>query len=351
MAIYVSYIDFSNNSPKEEFICIRKLGTSKTAEALMEELEETFQEKHISKENTRFSGLDGTNAMSGKQKGLQRRIRHISPYAIYLNCRNHRLALCLVHLMKQYHDLAAIDILLLALWKLFYYSSIKQAVFENAQIVEEMTPLKILKACTTRWLTHGETSIRVINRYKPLIAALDTIFHEKKDPEAKGIRDQLLSPDMILILLLLAELLVPVNRFCKFLQTRNLNYGLVMAKFKQVISKLEQIKICLPHHDAVDTKLKYFKLANEYLTFAAKSTDLGRSTRSNSSSNELSTEEKINKFIEKVGQPLTQGLIEEITGAMEETSPVLAGFDLFNPDCFDKSTIAYIRALTPFMDE
>ena len=45
-----------------------------------------------------------------------------------------------------------------------------------------MIPLKILKACTTRWLTHGYTSVRVISRFKPLIAALDTIFMEKKDP-------------------------------------------------------------------------------------------------------------------------------------------------------------------------
>ena len=44
----------------------------------------------------------------------------------------------------------------------FKYSSIRQAVFKNVQILENMTPLKILKACTTRWLTHGETLICVI---------------------------------------------------------------------------------------------------------------------------------------------------------------------------------------------
>ena len=83
---------------------------------------------------------------------------------------------------------------------------------------------------------------------------------------------------MILILLLLAELLVPVNKFCKFLQTRNVNYSLVMTKFKHMISQLKNIKIYLQHHDALDCKLKYFKLANEYLKFAAEATDLGRST-------------------------------------------------------------------------
>ena len=135
-SIFVRYIDTATNSPKEGFVCIRKLGTSKTSEALMKELEEMFVEKNINKSLIRFSGLDGTNAMSGEKKGLQRRIRHVSPYALYLNCRNHRLALCLVHLLKQYNDLEAVDALLLAIWKIFHYSSVKQAVFENSQLME-----------------------------------------------------------------------------------------------------------------------------------------------------------------------------------------------------------------------
>lgn len=32
--------------------------------------------------------------------GLQRRIRHESPFALFVYCRNHRIALCLVHLIN-----------------------------------------------------------------------------------------------------------------------------------------------------------------------------------------------------------------------------------------------------------
>ena len=38
--------------------------------------------------------------MSGKEGGLKRRIRRYSPFNIYVNCRNHRLALSLPHIMK-----------------------------------------------------------------------------------------------------------------------------------------------------------------------------------------------------------------------------------------------------------
>ena len=347
LAVFVQYIDSSTNEPKEEFVCIRKLSTSRTAEALMNELEQMFTDKNIDKTRIRFSGLDGTNAMSGKQKGLQRRIRHVSPYVLYMNCRNHRLALCLVHLFKKYDDLISVDTLLLSIWKIFHFSSIKQAVFENAREAENLPSLKILKACTTRWLTHGETSIRVINCFKLLVAALDALFKDKKDPEAKSIRDILLNPQIILMLLLLPEVLVPINNFCKFLQTRNLNYSLVMGKYQRVVSKLETIKKELPNHDSVDTTLKYFNLAKSYLEFSKESMSLSKELKSRD--NEHSIDDTIIEFVRKTGEPMITNLIAEVNDAMQETSPVLSAFDLFNPDAVfkdDKSRKAIFNTLT-----
>ena len=157
----------------------------------MAELEFMFLQKGIDKTKICFLGLDGTNAMSGERKGLQRHIRHVSPFAIYMNCCNHRLTLCLVHLLKTYCELESLDKLLLLLWKLFEYSSVRQAVFENAQIVDDLKPLKILKACIMRWQMHGETSAHVISCFKQVIAILDMLTIEKRNKDAKGIRDQM----------------------------------------------------------------------------------------------------------------------------------------------------------------
>ena len=201
------------------------------------------------------------NEMSGEKKGLQLHICHVSPYALYMNCQNHRLALCLVHLLKHYNELESVDALLMSFWKIFHYSSIRQAVFENAQETENMMLSKILKSCATQWLTQSKTSIRVITQLKALVAALDAIYQDKKYQEAKGICNILLTPDIILMLLLLAEVLLPINNFCKFLQTRNLNYSLVMAKYQQVVSKLESIKNELPNHSSIDTNQNYFQFS------------------------------------------------------------------------------------------
>ena len=68
LSIFVCCVNSFINEQKEEFVCIRKLGTSKTSKALMNELE-----------LIQFSSLDGMNVMSGEKKGLQCHICHASP--------------------------------------------------------------------------------------------------------------------------------------------------------------------------------------------------------------------------------------------------------------------------------
>ena len=216
-----------------------------------------------------FAGLDGTNAMSGKRKDLQWLIRHTSPYAQYLNCKNHRLELCLIHLIQKYQKLTELDGLLISSWKTFKYSSIKLSIFEEAQMQQDLKPLKITKACVTRWLTHGESCIRVIVRFEPLLDALDSIFMERGDTEAKGVRDQLLQPEVICMLLLLAEVLSPINFFSKYLQTSTLLYGDVGAKLDQLLQRLHLIKDSLKDHDSVDTPLKFFSKVKSFLEISS----------------------------------------------------------------------------------
>ena len=110
-----------------------------------------WKQKGLDSSLIRFSGLDGTNAMRGKRKALQLLIRHTSPYAQYLNFKNHRLALCLVHLIPKYQKLTELDGLLISLCKTFKCSSMKQSISEEAQMQQDLKPLKITKACVTRW--------------------------------------------------------------------------------------------------------------------------------------------------------------------------------------------------------
>lgn len=51
-----------------------------------------------------------------------------------------------------------------------------------------------------------------------LIHALDAVFEKGGDQEVKSVQDELLQPDTILLLLLLADVLAHLNRFLLFYQ-------------------------------------------------------------------------------------------------------------------------------------
>ena len=121
-SMFLTYLPPVELKVKTTFLGIVNLN-GKSAAHVMVAVSQFFLAKNIKLDQILFSVLDGNNAMSGKKNGLQRRRRNFSPFNIYINCRNHRLALCLPHLMKniEYAELLLDeDAVLLGVWKMFY---------------------------------------------------------------------------------------------------------------------------------------------------------------------------------------------------------------------------------------
>ena len=131
------------------------------AAEIMDVIQTFFSAKSLKINTVLFSVLDGTNSISGKKNGLQKRIRYYSPFSIYINCKNHRLALSLPHLMKDIclgEIINDYGILLLELWEIFHFSLKCTSILESFQVTYGKKPLKILKVALSRWLTHDRTS-------------------------------------------------------------------------------------------------------------------------------------------------------------------------------------------------
>ena len=88
-----------NNQVKEVYLGLVEIQESKDAEGLCQKICEVFCAKGLDIKQLIFQGLDRNNAMSGERSGLQRWLCHEAPHLIYVNCRNHKLALVFVHLM------------------------------------------------------------------------------------------------------------------------------------------------------------------------------------------------------------------------------------------------------------
>ena len=74
------------------------------------------------------------------------------------------------------------------------------------------------------------------------------------------------------------------------------------------------------------------------LSFAKGATNLSGSRRSTIDQEEVTVQQKVFVFVEKVGKPFVNDLMMWIEKAMKETLPVLCTFKIFNPSNVNKST-------------
>ena len=146
-----------------------------------------------------------------------------------------------VYLISKFQVLADVDVLILAVWKLMKYSSVKASVFGATQTVEGLKNVKLLKVAPTHWVLHGDASQRLVSRFEPLVNCLDTLISDSRAPDVKGVRDELLELNTILMLLLLAEVLVHVNRFSWYLQTSNLIFATLARKFGKLVESMQHL--------------------------------------------------------------------------------------------------------------
>jgi hypothetical protein len=85
------------------------------AKALYQAMKKVLSDDKIEQKLIKFICFDGTNVMSGDKGGVQTLWRKDHPSVIYINCRNHRLALVFVHLKKRFHQISEFYQLLLNL--------------------------------------------------------------------------------------------------------------------------------------------------------------------------------------------------------------------------------------------
>ena len=106
----------------------------------------------------------------------------MSPICIQvnMNCRNRCLVLCLKHFMKTCPLLVEAASVRLSMWKLSHYSPQRFAVCKEIQKANGNEKVTLIRAATTRWLSHGNACVRFIDRYEACLDAFDVIYDDKK---------------------------------------------------------------------------------------------------------------------------------------------------------------------------
>ena len=69
-----------------------------------------------------------------------------------------------------------------------------------------------------RWLSHLKACVRFIERYEALLDTLDSLIQDTKEPELTGLRISMTTPSIVMTVLVLADILKPVNFLSLYLQ-------------------------------------------------------------------------------------------------------------------------------------
>ncbi len=185
-------------------------------------------------------GYDGAAPFSGKNTGVQRRIRTCSGHALYIHCSCHRLQLASIQAADSVPQIKKFFGMLLSLWKLFYYSPQKAEKLKEVQSVLNLPELKIIKPSSTRWLSH-ERCIKAIRKELPaIILTLQELYERTGDAEAFGIQFILASFEGVAITIIMGEILNLVAIFNCFMQRKATDF----SRLKVILDcTLDQLKV------------------------------------------------------------------------------------------------------------
>ena len=146
------------------------------------------------------------------------------------------------------------------MWKLFEYSPQRFAVFLSVQEAYGEEQITLIRAATTRWLSHGMACIRFIDRYQAVIDTLDSIYDERKEAEVFGLRTMIMQKNTVAMILLLCDVLRQINVLSLCLQDSSINFMDVDTKVKAATNELENLMGLLR--------------ANDYSTYFYKCTEI-----------------------------------------------------------------------------
>ena len=92
-------------------------------------------------------------------------VSHHMPYQIYINCRNHKLALCIKHLIGAFPVPEYVESLMLTFSKMYHHRPKKHAILKEVQAAYGLKNLKMIRAAATGWLSHERACQRLMNRF------------------------------------------------------------------------------------------------------------------------------------------------------------------------------------------
>lgn len=246
---------------EERFLGFINCSSFRCAQGLQKLILEFLRKCNLANMPIIAQSYDGASVMSGKNQGLQKKIKEIHPQAIYIHCLAHKLNLVVMDscanipsVIRFFNTIEALHI---------HFTN--PGNHERLKIVRDALGLKshpeIGSLSKTRWSCRYDNCKSVVNNYALIKQAIEEEINEASDRnsvEAIGILTCISKADFVISLFVLNSILCIVNVLSKYFQTKNATLG---QANETITGTIDSLKI---------NREKFDDIWNEIKTFAEK---------------------------------------------------------------------------------
>ena len=229
---YITFVQYINarGGQSTAFLDIRQIGTGgATAANLFRLWNEVASDYTLDVNKHVALACDGAAAMIGCRNSLSQKLTEQNPITYTVHCYAHRLALACTDTVKELSHIRDCERGLVQTWRYFSMSPIKTAKLKEVQASNVESPnvprRKLVKACRTRWLSHGEAVFALKTEFSSVCATLHYFATEKKDCTAIGILQLICTKRFLISLHLLNAALEHLNKLSMIFQKGSFNFS------------------------------------------------------------------------------------------------------------------------------
>ena len=192
---------------------------------LFNALAQEFESRNIPWSNVIVYASDTTSVIVEVPNSVLSRLRNKQPKLFSLGCLCHLAALCASAALKKLP--VSIDNLLIDIFYHFKHSAKRWSEFATIQAeFSDIKPLRVLKHCTTRWLSLERCIKRLLELWLVLLAYFDRqVDIETASDRVRRISTQLKDPEVKFLCHFISYALKPFNQFSAAFQTHASRIG------------------------------------------------------------------------------------------------------------------------------
>ena len=226
-AILVRYWDQSQRQAVTRFLALPVCNIA-TAEALFESLSNEIESRGIPWSNMIGYASDSASVMVGVRNSVLSRVRSKQPKIFSLGCLCHLAALCAAAALKKLP--VSIDELLIDIFYHFKHSSKRYSEFSAIrEEFSDIAPLRILKHCTTRWLSLERCVKRLLDQWPALYAYFDKEAETDRNARLQRIAKHLKKNEVKLLCHFVSYALKGFSKFSLAFQTHASRIGTLQS--------------------------------------------------------------------------------------------------------------------------